>query len=113
MLWRHRPARSARFSRDNPTSTRAAWSCEPESRIIVMKKLCVRWRLRTTSIILTKPQTPDRVPCAVAVGTTVAVPRRAIGEGTGAILWHSGDLPTACPKADSGQVSGGKSGLSV
>jgi hypothetical protein len=39
MLWRHRPARSARFSRDNPTSTRAAWSCEPESRIIVMKKI--------------------------------------------------------------------------
>src|SRR5262252_2949242 len=37
---RHNPARSATSSRD---STRAIWSCEPESRIIVMKKLCARW----------------------------------------------------------------------
>jgi len=41
--WRHRPAHSARFSRDNPRSMRAAWNCEPESRIIVMEKLCAHW----------------------------------------------------------------------
>jgi hypothetical protein len=31
--WRQRPASSATVSRDNPTSTRAAWSCEPVMRI--------------------------------------------------------------------------------
>jgi hypothetical protein len=39
--WRQSPARSAAVSRDNPTSTRAAWSCEPVMRISGMEKLCV------------------------------------------------------------------------
>jgi hypothetical protein len=41
------------FAREDHKQAR---SCEPEMRIIVMKKSCVRWRLRTTSIIFTKPQ---------------------------------------------------------
>jgi hypothetical protein len=44
--------RSARISRDNPRSMRAAWNCEPESRIIVMEKLCAHGDC--TSIIFTK-----------------------------------------------------------
>jgi hypothetical protein len=31
------------FSRERPTSTHAAWSCEPVTRIIVMEKLCAHW----------------------------------------------------------------------
>ena len=46
--------RSARISRDNPRSMRAAWNCEPESRIIVMEKLVRAWVIAHTSIIFTK-----------------------------------------------------------
>jgi hypothetical protein len=55
MLWRHRPARSATSSREAHKHA-SGMECEPESRIIVIKKLCVRWRLHTTSIRFTKPQ---------------------------------------------------------
>jgi hypothetical protein len=54
---------------------------------IVMKKLCARWRLRTTSIIFTKPQT--LTACLAPWAATVrhlatAMPRAALGEAAGA-----------------------------
>jgi hypothetical protein len=42
MLWRHRLALGQVFV-GNPRSMRAAWNCEPESRIIVMEKLRAHW----------------------------------------------------------------------
>jgi hypothetical protein len=61
-----------------------------------MKKLCVRWRLRTTSIIFTKHESershprlerdPDSDCCAM--------PRAALGETAGALEFG----PTARPK---------------
>ena len=40
--WRQSPARSATFSRESPTKTRAAWSCEPVIRINVTVKIFTR-----------------------------------------------------------------------
>ena len=40
--WRQSPARSATFSRESPTKTRAAWSCEPVMRINVTVKIFTR-----------------------------------------------------------------------
>ena len=38
-------ATATRFSRERPTCTRAAWICEPVTRINVMEKLCAQRRL--------------------------------------------------------------------
>jgi len=56
MLWRQSPARSAKLSRDSPTKTRAAWSCEPVMRINVMVKIFTRSVIADNVNIFTKPE---------------------------------------------------------